>query len=57
MEDELKAKWPPVGRSTWGVCGICGHDAVVSGLGLDMDVSSDWGARKAATGGRQEHYK
>jgi hypothetical protein len=27
------------------------------GLGLDMDVSSDWGARKAATGGRQEHYK
>jgi hypothetical protein len=37
-------------KSTWGVCGICGHDAVVSDPGLDMDLCLDCGAHETAVG-------
>jgi ribosomal protein L37AE/L43A len=33
-------------KSTWGVCSSCGHDAVVSDPGRDIDICLDCGAHQ-----------
>jgi hypothetical protein len=42
--------WPPIGKSTWGVCGICGHDSVVTDPELVLNICLDCGARETAVG-------
>jgi len=39
-----------VDTGTWGICGICGREAVMFDLNLDINICLDCGAHETFTG-------